>query len=154
VTKTSCLALLPRLAAPLTLPSTPPPPLSPLEGAWSGELVYRPGSPGVTLTVWFEPFIIGRATNGRGVDNNGEFSVQSAQFIYLSADDYVGIITFLKIYPKSPSHLWYFVGTVRKDNNQIFGEWHDSLQDGRQRTGIFKLERGSQSTGVQYVNSL
>jgi hypothetical protein len=145
--------LLPRLATPLTLPSTPPSLLSPLEGAWSGELVYSPGLPGVTLTVCFEPFIIGRTTNGRGIDNNGEFSVQSAQFTYLSTDDYIGVITFSQIYSKWPSRLWYFVGAVRKDNNEIFGEWHDSPQDGRQRTGTFKLKRGSQSTGVQYVNS-
>jgi hypothetical protein len=96
---------------------------------------------------------MGKSTNGRGVDNNGEFSAQSAQFTYLSTDDYVGVVTFSQIYSKWPGRLWYFVGTVRKDNNHIFGEWHDSPQDGRQRTGTFKLERGSQSTGVQYVNT-
>jgi hypothetical protein len=128
--------------------------LSLLQGGWSGELIYPSGPPGVALSVSFEPFEIGRTTNGRALDNNGEFNTQSAQFTYLSTGDYVGMITFLQIYRSRYSgQVWFFVGTVRKDNNQIFGEWYDSPQDGRQRTGTFNLER-SGSPSVQCVNIL
>jgi len=125
--------------------------LSSPQGQWVGDLVYPSGSPGVGLTVSFEPFVIGKTTNGSGLDNNGEFSIQSAQFTYLSTADYVGMVTFFQIYSRWPGQLWYFVGTVRKDNHRIFGEWHDSPQDGRARTGKFNLEGVSQS--VRYVNS-
>jgi len=134
-----------------TLQRTIPFSLCSLQGKWSGDLIYPSGPPGVGLTVSFEPFIIGKTTNGSGLDSNGEFSIQSAQFTYLSTADYVGMVTFLQIYSRWPGQLWYFVGTVRKDNNRIFGEWHDSPQDGRARTGKFNLEGVSQS--VRYVNS-
>ena len=135
-------------------PTTPAPfSISLLQGTWSGELIYPSGPPGVALSVSFEPFEVGRTTNGRGLDNNGEFNTQSAQFTYLSTNDYVGMITFLQIYrSRYVGQVWYFVGTVRKATNQIFGEWYDSPQEGRQRTGTFNLEHsGSQS--VQCVNS-
>jgi len=127
-----------RLSAPMTLPSIALPSLA---GEWSGDLVYPSGPPGVGLTVSFEPFIIGSTTNGRGFDRNGEFSIQSAQFTYLSTADYVGIVTFLQTYTRWPGQVWCFIGTVHKDNNRISGEWHDSPQDGRARTGKFSLER-------------
>lgn len=129
-------------------PITPAPfSISLLQGTWSGELIHPSGPPGVALSVSFEPFEVGRTTNGRGLDNNGEFNTQSAQFTYL-------LITFLQIYrSRYVGQVWYFVGTVRKATNQIFGEWYDSPQDGRQRTGTFNIEHsGSQS--VQYVNSV
>ena len=122
----------------MTLPSIA---LPSLEGEWSGDLVYPSGPPGVGLTVSFEPFIIGSTTNGRGFDKNGEFSIQSAQFTYLSTANYIGIVTFLQTYAQWPGQVWCFIGTVHKDNNRISGEWHDSPQDGRARTGKFSLER-------------
>jgi hypothetical protein len=112
-----------------------------LEGEWSGELVYPSGPPGTGLTVSFEPFIIGSTTNGRGSDRNGEFSIQSAQFTSLSTGDYVGIVTFFQTYKRWPGQVWCFIGSVHKDNKRISGEWHDSPQDGRARTGKFSLER-------------
>jgi hypothetical protein len=123
---------------------------SPVQGKWFGELTYPSGPPGVSITVSFEPFTVGRSVNGHGLDNNGEFSAESAQFTYLSTADYVGMVTFLQMYAKWPGKAWYFVGTVRKDNNQIFGEWHDSPQSGRGRTGKFNLER---FPSAQYVHS-
>jgi hypothetical protein len=123
------------------VPSNPPLPLPSLQGEWSGELVYPSGPPGVALAVSFEPFIIGSTTKGRGTDNSGEFSIHSAQFTQLSTDDYIGVVTFLQIYAQWPGQVWCFMGAVHKDNNQISGEWHDSPQDGRGRTGQFSLQR-------------
>jgi hypothetical protein len=81
------------------------------------------------------------SSEGSGTDQHGKFNIQSAQFTYVPTVDYVGTITFLQTYEHWPGQVWYFVGTVRKDNNQIFGEWHDSPQDGRKRTGTFLLNR-------------
>jgi hypothetical protein len=118
--------------------SFPPPSL---EGEWSGELISSGGS-GVALAISFEPFSIGKTTNGHGTDNNGEFNVQSAQFTPLSTDDYVGVVTFLQTYKNRwAGQVWCFMGAVRKDGSRITGEWYDSPQDGRQRIGKFVLER-------------
>ena len=125
--------------------------LSSLQGKWCGEISLPSGPPGVILTVSFEPYIIGRTTRGRGLEKNVEFRAESAQFTYLSTADYVGMITFLQIFPKRPGHAWYFVGTVRKDNNRIFGEWHDSPQNGRGSSGKFNLECVPRN--VPYVKS-
>jgi hypothetical protein len=149
--ETPRLALLLRLAAPKTSSPTRSPPPPSLEGEWSGELIYPSGPPGVALTVSFEPFLTGRTTSGHGIDNNGEFNIQAAQFTYLSTNDYVGVITFFQTYKSRFSgQVWSFMGTVDKDTNRIFGEWHDSPQDGRKRTGKFILRRGSQN--VQCVD--
>lgn len=116
--------------------------LSSLQGEWSGEFFYPSGSRRVGLTVSFEPFFIGRTTNGSGFDGrNGEFRIQSAHFSNIPTTDHVGIVTFLQTYPKWPGRVWYYVGTVHKDNNRITGQWHDSPQDHRARIGSFSLER-------------
>jgi hypothetical protein len=138
-----CLALLLRLPAPPALSPTSSPPLPSLDGEWSGELIYPSGPPGVALAVSFEPFVIGKTTNGHGADNSGEFNVQSAQFTYSLTDDYIGIVTFLQTYKTRWSgQVWCFMGAVHKDTNRISGEWYDSPQDGRQRIGKFILECG------------
>jgi len=96
----------------------------------------------VALAISFEPFVIGRTTNGHGTDNSGEFNVQSAQFTPLSTDDHIGVITFLQIYKNRwAGQVWCFMGAVYKNASRISGEWYDSPQDGRQRIGKFVLER-------------
>jgi hypothetical protein len=116
--------------------------VSPLpQGEWFGRLIYPNDSSNVALTVSFYwPFVAGRTTEGSGTDQHGKFSIQSAQFTYMLAADYVGTVTFLQRYEHWPGQVWFFMGTVRKDSHQIFGQWHDSPQDGRKRTGTFNLE--------------